>query len=285
MRWTHVVAAMACLLGVACGGGQTQPVVSTNICDQPSPELPSGATFGDVVDQVGADEETSVCVATGGEQTIVQWTAAEQPRITLAADAVHVGTSSTTMCAWYGRCDPTTGQREFLDEESVLNTVDCLADSNAQQDVVVQASRDVSAQVLMAVVERVRASGRQITVERRPLSSWFPCRPTGRSRVREALPEDVVRSAAAPRVRQVRRCFARPRRPRGHAGGRLLLRFTVAPDGSVEGVTIAANSLELPEVEQCVLARVRGWTFPAPGGDESTVVTYPLEFGRDARRR
>ena len=60
----------------------------------------------------------------------------------------------------------------------------------------------------------------------------------------------------------------------------MLLRFTLAPDGSVEDVTNASSTLGLPDVEQCVLTQVRTWTFPALGGDESVVVTYPIDLGR-----
>ncbi len=278
------VAAAAGVAGAVagCGGPSASARTATGVCDQAPPALPTGATFGDLVDR--ATGAAATCAATDDDARIaVRWAPVDQPHIRLSPDAVDVGSSSTTVCAWYGRCDPATGQRELLDEQSVLSTVDCLLETGPTGGVVVQASRDVSAHVLLTVVQRVTAAGRTVDVERRPVSFWYPCRPTARARARARaeLPEDVLRAAVTPRLRQVRqRCFSGAHVPRDHRGGRLLLRFTLSPDGSVEDVTNAASTLDLPEVEQCVLSQVRAWTFPAPGGDESVVVTYPLELRR-----
>lgn len=274
------------VLSSGCGAASPTPgrAVAAAVCEQPAQSLPAGATFGDLVDV--AHDTSGTCVAAGDGNVAVQWAPIDQPHIRLSPDAVDVGSSSTTVCAWYGRCDPATGQRELINEQAVVSTVECLLDTGPAGSVVVQASRDVSADVLLSVVRQVTASGRAVDVERRPVSFWYPCRPRARARPRTELPEDVLRAAVTPRTREVRqRCYSGARVPRGHAGGRLLLRFTLAPDGSVEDVTNAASTLGLPEVEQCVLTQVRSWTFPASGGTESLVVTYPLEFGRHARRR
>lgn len=283
-RTPSLVAVMAAFAS-SCGGSSAGTArTAAGACEQPPRALPAGATFGDLVDVARTGSGT--CVAAGDEPVAVQWAPVDQPHIRLSPDAVDVGSSSTTVCAWYGRCDPTTGQRELIDEQAVLSTVECLLETGPAGSVVVQASRDVSADVLLSVVRRVSAAGRAVDVERRPVSFWYPCRPSARARARAELPEDVLRAAVTPRTREVRqRCYSGDRVPRGHAGGRLLLRFTLAPDGSVQDVTNAASTLGLPEVEQCVLTHVRTWTFPAPGGEENIVVTYPVEFGRRAHRR
>ena len=275
---------LVALVLVGCGGPQTVETAAepAPTCEQPQ-SLPEGATFGDILD--GSHEPSGTCIAAGEERVALRWAAVDRPRITLSADAVDVGSSGETLCAWYGRCDAATGQRELLDEASVVSTVDCLLDEGPSGDVVVQASREVSAHVLAAVVARVEAAGRAVEVERRPVAVWFPCRPARRGRGQAQLPEDIVRAAVAPRVREVQRCYTRQRRPPPGGGGRVVLRFTVAPDGAVEDVTASASTLEAAEVEQCVLAQVRGWTFPAPGGEESIIVTYPLELGPRSRRR
>jgi len=284
-RRPALFAAVVGVVASSCGGsGEPTARTAAAVCESGPQALPAGATFGDLVDV--AQEAPGTCVSHGGAPVAVAWAPVDRPHIRLSPDAVDVGSSSTTVCAWYGRCDPATGQRDLLDEQSVLSTVECLLETGPAGGVVVQASRDVSAQVLLSVVQRVTAAGRSVDVERRPVSFWYPCRPSRRARARAELPEDQLRAAVTPRTRQVtQHCYGGGHAPRGHQGGRLLLRFTLAPDGSVEDVTNAASTLGLPEVEQCVLTQVRSWTFPAPGGEESIVVTYPLEFGRRARRR
>jgi TonB family protein len=269
-----------------CGGSQEvaeAPLPAPTLaCDHPL-TLPEGATFGDVLD--GSQDRAGACIAAGEQRVALRWAARDRPRITLSADAVDVGSSGETLCAWYGRCDATTHQRELLDESSVMSTVDCLLEDGPPGDVVIRASREVSADVLASVVERVELAGRDVEIERRPVAVWFPCQPARRSRGDAQLPEDIVRSAVAPHLREAQRCYARHRPARGDRGGRVVLRFMVAPDGAVEEVTTATSTLDAPDVEQCVLAQVRGWTFPAPGGEQSIIVTYPLDLGPRARRR
>lgn len=280
-----VLAVVVIALLSSCGGSSAGPArAADDICESPPPSLPSGATFGDIVDV--ADPAPAMCLPHGESRVAVQWAAVDWPHIRLSPDAVDVGSSSTTVCAWYGRCDPRTGQRALLDDQSVASTVACLLETGPPGEIVVQASRDVSAAVLLSVVQQVTAAGRTVDVERRPVSFWYPCRPSARRGARGELPEDQLRAAVTPRIRELRRhCYSGSRVPHGHRGGRVLLRFTLAPDGSVEDVTNAASTLGLPDAEECVLAQVRTWTFPAPGGEESVVVTYPVEFGRQGRRR
>ena len=277
----------------ACGGNQaaeTRTGTPAAECSETARPVSQAATFGDLVERAGEDGgvETApgpLCVATEADPIAIRWAPPDRPRITLSGDAVDVGSGTETVCAWYGRCDAATGQREILDEESVLNTVDCLLESGPPGDVTLRAAREVSAQVLLAVIGRINDAGRRVEVERQPVSFWFPCHPTARGPRRSELPEDVVHASARPRLWRVRRCYQRPRVPAGHAGGQLLLRFTVAADGTVEDAIVAASTLELPEVEQCVLSEVRGWTFPAPGGDGSVVANYPIDFRPIGRRR
>jgi len=59
--------------------------------------------------------------------------------------------------------------------------------------------------------------------------------------------------------------------------GKFVVEFTIAPNGSVTSCTQVSSELKNPELEQKLLARFRGMTFPAE--DVETLVTrYPIDF-------
>jgi TonB family protein len=270
------------LLLSACGGGAStgtgEAVEPATLCATPRP-VAGDATFGDLLDDETLAAGEDVCLSAGQERVGMRWAETDRLRITLSPDAVDAGSTRSTLCAWYGRCDAATGQRALIDDESVLSTVDCLLETGGAGGVVIQASRDVSAQTLVRVAGRVSDAGRDVVLERRPVSFLFPCQPGRRARRRSQIPEEVVRSAVTPRMRQVRRCYHTVRAPRAERAGRVVLRFVVSPDGAVEDASVATSTLEAPAVEQCILEQVRSWIFEAPGVDEPVVVTYPLDLG------
>jgi TonB family protein len=77
---------------------------------------------------------------------------------------------------------------------------------------------------------------------------------------------------------EIQRCYttigllARP-----GLAGRVKVRFTILPDGSVGQIDLVETTLSHPPTERCILAAVKRWRFPKPEG-QTPVVTYPFHF-------
>jgi len=60
-------------------------------------------------------------------------------------------------------------------------------------------------------------------------------------------------------------------------GGKIVVRFTISPDGTVTSASIVSSSMGAPGLESAIISRVYGWRFPSGASGEVTVV-YPLVF-------
>jgi|GEM_PF-1163654 len=60
-------------------------------------------------------------------------------------------------------------------------------------------------------------------------------------------------------------------------GGKIVVRFTISPDGSVTSASIVSSSMGAPGLESSIISRIYGWRFPAGASGEVTVI-YPFVF-------
>jgi TonB family protein len=54
--------------------------------------------------------------------------------------------------------------------------------------------------------------------------------------------------------------------------------FTIDGKGRVSQAQVRSSTLQDPAVEQCLLARVRTWKFPAPSDGGECAIEYPFVF-------
>jgi Ca-activated chloride channel family protein len=87
-----------------------------------------------------------------------------------------------------------------------------------------------------------------------------------------SLPPESVRRVIRAHQTEVQRCYERGVPAQQRRGGRLTVTLVISPAGVVQSA-IAAG-LGNAQVEQCVVAAVRRWRFPAGAGP--TRITYPL---------
>jgi TonB family protein len=85
---------------------------------------------------------------------------------------------------------------------------------------------------------------------------------------------DEVQGILLRRMKTLRRCFERSVRRNPSLGGRLQLHFTIGREGTV---TEASARIGTPdaELEACLTATVRGWTFPPPPGGRPVTFSLP----------
>ncbi|MFO0683566.1 MAG: AgmX/PglI C-terminal domain-containing protein [Sandaracinus sp.] len=91
-----------------------------------------------------------------------------------------------------------------------------------------------------------------------------------------SLGRDVVRRVVRRHLGEVSACYEQALAQRPDLDGRVVLRWTIGPEGRVVGaeVDLGASDLRAPEVQDCVARAARRWTFPSADG--VTIVHYPF---------
>lgn len=117
------------------------------------------------------------------------------------------------------------------------------------------------------------ASGPASVPASQPAKVRPPLLPTG-SLDPQQIQETIARHAA-----QVRRCHQQKSERRPPRRGNMRVRLVIDAEGGVRAVRIEESTLNEPAVARCLLAAIKGWTFPKPRGGE-VVVQTPLEFGK-----
>ncbi len=87
-------------------------------------------------------------------------------------------------------------------------------------------------------------------------------------------PDAQVTSVAQAHDAEVRHCFASELAHRPDVAGTIELRFTIGLDGSVASASVANDDVHVPAINECLIARVQSWTFPAPTSGEAATVTH-----------
>jgi TonB family protein len=88
----------------------------------------------------------------------------------------------------------------------------------------------------------------------------------------------VVRQMISRRIRAIQACYERSLRQNPNAAGRVVVRFTIQPSGTVSGASAVENSTGDPGVASCVVGTVSRFRFsPGPTGG-SVTVSYPFVF-------
>lgn len=94
------------------------------------------------------------------------------------------------------------------------------------------------------------------------------------------LQKQVIQRVIRRHVAAVRFCYQRALAKDPKLAGKAVVRFVIDPDGKVSAAEIRDSSLKAPEVEGCILKRVRSWRFPQPEGG-AVRVAYPFVFKAD----
>ena len=94
------------------------------------------------------------------------------------------------------------------------------------------------------------------------------------------LDRELVRTVIHAHRQQIRYCYERELTRAPTLSGKLAVKFVISAEGHVASATATAYSMESPELEACVVSRVRSWIFPRPKGGGVAVVTYPFVFAQ-----
>ncbi|MCC6278665.1 MAG: energy transducer TonB [Oligoflexia bacterium] len=105
--------------------------------------------------------------------------------------------------------------------------------------------------------------------------------PVGREMVIEGgLTREQVDAVIRRNLGQVTYCYERVLQTNPNLGGRVALKFFVNGGGQVSSANITSSSLGSPEIEKCLVTRLKGWQFPKPRGGVTVKVSYPFVFNK-----
>jgi TonB family protein len=91
-----------------------------------------------------------------------------------------------------------------------------------------------------------------------------------------SLLRDTIRATISGAIEDVRRCYEAALASRPTLTGRVMVRFIIGADGSVQTATISSTTLGDEGAERCIADVVRGLRFPPPDGGEAVGVNYPF---------
>ncbi len=100
-----------------------------------------------------------------------------------------------------------------------------------------------------------------------------------------SIDRDGLRKVLQAHAGEIQRCYEQELAQDRQLEGKVTLRWTVQPDGSVAGATVdePGTTLRSPRVQQCMLSRVASWKFPRPKGDGPAVIKNLWTLSRDGQ--
>jgi TonB family protein len=92
------------------------------------------------------------------------------------------------------------------------------------------------------------------------------------------LPPAAIRKVIDEHQAEIRHCYEIALLRNTQLQGDITVRWTIGPTGAVTDVVIKSATMTAPDVEACMILRIRGWQFPPPTAETNAYVTYPFKF-------
>ncbi|MEC8276517.1 MAG: AgmX/PglI C-terminal domain-containing protein, partial [Myxococcota bacterium] len=93
-----------------------------------------------------------------------------------------------------------------------------------------------------------------------------------------ALDKSLIDAVIKRNMNQIRYCYQRELTKNPSLGGKIVVKFTIAKDGSVSKANIKSSSMGNKKVESCIAGRFMQFKFPEPKGGGIVIVSYPFIF-------
>lgn len=93
-----------------------------------------------------------------------------------------------------------------------------------------------------------------------------------------ALDQSVVKDVVMSYMPAIRNCYNQELKKDPALAGKVVIRFTVGPKGTITQAMVASSTLKNKEVESCMLKEVKSWIFPEPRRGESVDISFPFVF-------
>ena len=90
------------------------------------------------------------------------------------------------------------------------------------------------------------------------------------------MDKEMIRRVVRSHLDEVRSCYESALQRHGALAGRVMLQFTIGPEGAIVATNVKSSTIEDPTVGACIAESARSWHFPAPCGSGVVIVSYPF---------
>ena len=112
-------------------------------------------------------------------------------------------------------------------------------------------------------------------------SSATPGMSTGNPIILGALDKSVIDRVIKQHLAQIRYCYQKELKKDPSLSGKIVIKFTIAADGTVSSAETSSTTIDNATVEDCICQRFMRFKFPQPKGGGIVIVTYPFSFNSD----
>ncbi len=93
-----------------------------------------------------------------------------------------------------------------------------------------------------------------------------------------ALDRSLIDEVIKRHMNQIRYCYQRELTKNPALGGKVVIKFVIAKDGTVSSASVKTTTMNNGAVEQCIVGRFMRMQFPEPKGGGIVIVSYPFIF-------
>ena len=93
-----------------------------------------------------------------------------------------------------------------------------------------------------------------------------------------ALDRSLIDEVIKRHMNQIRYCYQRELTKNPALGGKVVIKFVIAKDGTVSSASVKTTTMNNGAVEQCIVGRFMRMQFPEPKGGGIVIVSYPFLF-------
>jgi len=101
---------------------------------------------------------------------------------------------------------------------------------------------------------------------------------TGNPSIQGALDKSIIARIISKHHSQIRYCYQKELNKNPKLYGKITVKFTISPAGTVSSSVVQVSTMKNVNVEQCVARTIKRIIFPRPKGGGIVVVTYPFIF-------
>ena len=93
-----------------------------------------------------------------------------------------------------------------------------------------------------------------------------------------ALDRSLIDEVIKRHMNQIKYCYQRELTKNPALGGKIVIKFVIAKDGTVSSANTKSSTMGNSAVEQCIVGRFMRFQFPEPKGGGIVIVSYPFLF-------
>ncbi len=93
-----------------------------------------------------------------------------------------------------------------------------------------------------------------------------------------SLDRSLIDEVIKRHMNQIRYCYQRELTKNASLGGKIVIKFTIAKDGTVSAASKKTSTMNNGAVESCIVGRFMRMQFPQPKGGGIVIVSYPFLF-------